>query len=109
MTDADQRAVLRRALEYLRPPLSAACDMDPDWLTLREAAARLRTTERALTRAFRTIQGRRAYGWPRWRANRWWIARQVVDPALAPAYFAVLPEAEPWPRESLPTWVAPGR
>lgn len=106
MTDADQQAVLRRALEYLRPSIP---DRDPDWLTLHEAAVRLRTTERALKRAFRTIAGRRAYGWPRWRANRWWVARQVVDPALAPAYFAALPDAEPWPTDALPDWVEAGR
>jgi len=101
LPETEQAAVLRRALEYLRPAIR---DKDPDWLTLTEAAARLRTTERALKRAFRTVVGRRAYGWPCWRANRWWVARQAVDPALAPAYFATLPEAEPWPVDALPIW-----
>ena len=103
---AQQEVVRRRALEYLSPCVRQE---DPDWLTLSEAAARLRTTERALKRAFRSVAGRRAYGWPRWRANRWWVARQVVDPALAPAYFAALPEREPWPDDGSPPWLMMSR
>lgn len=103
LPEAEREVVRQGALEYLRPGLRQE---DPDWLTLPEAAARLRTTDRALKRAFRTVAGRRAYGWPRWRANRWWVARQVVDAALAPAYFAALPEEEPWPSDGLPAWAA---
>jgi hypothetical protein len=98
-----QARVTQRALDLLSPAIRKG---DPDWLTLTEAAGRLRTTVRALKRVFRSVEGRRAYGWPRWRGHRWWVARPAVDPDLAPAYFAKLPEAEPWPAESLPHWVS---
>jgi hypothetical protein len=101
-SEGDREAIRKRAAEYLRP---SRMGPEPDWLTLSEAAVRLRTTPKALKRAFRNAAGRRAYGWPRWRSNRWWIARQVVDSNLAPGYFASLPEFEPWPPECLPSWV----
>lgn len=98
---AERGAIRERALEYLRPRATGAV---PEWLTLTEAAALLRTTPRALKRVFRTPAGQRAFGWPRWRSNRWWIARAAADPRLAPGCFAVLPETEPWPPETLPAW-----
>ncbi len=85
MPNAKQEAVCRRALEYLRPAATAG---DPDWLTLPEAAARLRTTERALKRAFSNRGGA-----PRIRLAAV-ACESVVDiPAgrrssLAPGYFA---------------------
>lgn len=98
-----QARVTRRALDLLSPAIRQG---DPDWLTLPEAAGRLRTTVRALKRVFRTVEGRRAYGWPRWRGHRWWVARHAVDPDLAPAYFAKLPDSEPWPPDCLPPWAS---
>ena len=102
LPEEQQTAVRSRALQYLRTGLRTE---HSDWLTVAEAAALLRTTERALKRAFRSTAGRRAYGWPQWRNNRWWVARQAVDPQTAPAFFASLPRSEPWPRDSLPEWV----
>jgi hypothetical protein len=103
LTGEEQIQITRRALELLRP---AARHGDPDWLTLAEAATRLRTTPRALKRSFRTMSGRRAYGWPRWFSNRWWVPRAAVDASLAPGFFAALPQAEPWPSDSLPAWAS---
>lgn len=94
----------RRALQILEESIPARVPQAQSWLTLREAAQRLRTSERALKRAFHSLAGRRAYGWPQWRGHRWWVAHQVTDPALAPAFFAGLPREEPWSPDSLPPW-----
>lgn len=105
-TEETRLRLRRRALKLLAKSNGQAEPEPRDWLTLEEAARHLRTSKRALKRAFHSVAGRRAYGWPRWRGHRWWVARQVVDPSLAPAYFANLPDEEPWPPESLPKWVA---
>lgn len=102
----DTRAQLRhRALQLLEESTPAGAPDSISWLTLAEAARRLRTSERAIKRALHSAAGRRAYGWPQWRGHRWWIAYQVTDSALAPAFFAALPREEPWPADMLPPWV----
>jgi hypothetical protein len=74
-----------------------------EWLTVTEAAVRLRIREATLLERLRTWEGRRRLGWPQWDGHRWRISSVAVDPADAASHLASLCVREPL-AELLPEW-----
>lgn len=107
----DFRDALRQqahaALVSARTPAAAANPTTRDWLTTREAAARLGVGERTLLDRLRDSTQRQRLGWPMWDGHQWWIAAAAVDPDRRASFLSVQPTDEPQP-ELLPVFCRRG-
>lgn len=102
------RVAARDAVFQQRNALAASAVVMPvrpdgEWLTVREAAPRLRIHEGTLYERLKDPEHRRRLGYPRWDGHQWLISSLAVDPATAAAFLATLPDGEPL-LELLPPW-----
>jgi hypothetical protein len=73
-----------------------------EWLTAEGAAHRLGMLPRTFLQRLALPRFRRLYGWPWWDGSRWYVPGPALDPAVAAAFRAGLPEREPF--SNLPAW-----
>lgn len=101
--DAARDAVFRQRSAVATAAATVPARTDGEWLTVREAAPRLRVHEDTLYERLKDPDHRRRLGYPRWDGHQWLIPSLAVNPATAAAFLATVPREEPQ-QELLPPW-----